>query len=170
MLHPDKTTTLNIYLKNTSYTSFTSSWSRHMKVSAGCYTGRLDGVLASAVDGWTARALPPRPEGPCDILAAAHTPCVAAHSLVRALYGGYAGPLYRVLRDSDKAGLDIGINRNSGVAKMSTPGARGALRMIIRECADTRPRTTCSGHLHTRARTPATRDEFCPHRAIFCCC
>merc|ERR1719426_3525 len=48
--------------------------------------------------------------GPCDILASAGTPCVAAHSVVRALYVNYTGPLYRVLRDSDKAGMDIGLS------------------------------------------------------------
>lgn len=36
--------------------------------------------------------------GPCDILAASHNPCVAAHSTVRALYATYRGPLYRVQR------------------------------------------------------------------------
>lgn len=41
--------------------------------------------------------------GPCDILHGAGTPCVAAHSVVRALYTNYTGALYRVLRDSDKA-------------------------------------------------------------------
>ncbi|WP_248963865.1 arabinofuranosidase catalytic domain-containing protein [Sphaerisporangium perillae] len=31
---------------------------------------------------------------PCDIYAAGGTPCVAAHSTTRALYGTYNGPLY----------------------------------------------------------------------------
>jgi len=53
-----------------------------------------------------------RPEGPCDIYAQAGTPCVAAHSVVRALYSNYTGPLYRVLRDSDKSALDIGFRLN----------------------------------------------------------
>lgn len=35
---------------------------------------------------------------PCDILAGAGNPCVAAHSTVRALYSEYNGPLYRVQR------------------------------------------------------------------------
>ena len=39
-------------------------------------------------------------EGPCDILAAAGNPCVAAHSTVRALYKSYSGSLYRVSRMS----------------------------------------------------------------------
>jgi len=43
------------------------------------------------------------PQGPCDIYAKGGTPCVAAHSMVRALYAGYAGPLYLVQRSSDLA-------------------------------------------------------------------
>ncbi len=35
---------------------------------------------------------------PCDIYAAGNTPCVAAHSTVRALFGAYSGPLYQVKR------------------------------------------------------------------------
>ena len=35
-------------------------------------------------------------EGPCDIYLRGETPCVAAHSMTRALYGLYAGPLYTV--------------------------------------------------------------------------
>ena len=44
------------------------------------------------------------PRGPCDIYAAAipSTPCVAAHSTVRALFGAYSGPLYQV-RKADAA-------------------------------------------------------------------
>jgi hypothetical protein len=45
--------------------------------------------------------------GPCDIYQAANTPCGAAHSTVRALYGAYAGPLYQVQRASDKSTKDI---------------------------------------------------------------
>jgi hypothetical protein len=52
---------------------------------------------------------PPRPQGPCDIYAAAGDPCVAAHSTTRALYASYNGPLYQVLRQSDSKTLDIGV-------------------------------------------------------------
>jgi len=31
-------------------------------------------------------------QGPCDIYEVAKTPCVAAHSTVRALFSAYAGP------------------------------------------------------------------------------
>src|SRR3954471_24023151 len=52
---------------------------------------------------------PPRQTGPCDIYAAAGTPCVAAHSTTRALYASYDGRLYRVKRQSDDAVKDIGV-------------------------------------------------------------
>src|SRR5579872_2840533 len=55
------------------------------------------------------RGVPARPQGPCDIYAAASDPCVAAHSTTRALYAAYNGPLYRVLRQSDGKTLDIGV-------------------------------------------------------------
>jgi len=38
---------------------------------------------------------------PCDVYAAAGTPCVGAFSPVRALFDAYAGPLYVVRRASD---------------------------------------------------------------------
>jgi hypothetical protein len=56
-----------------------------------------------------AQAPTQRPEGPCDIYAAAGVPCVAAHSTTRALYSSYNGPLYQVLRQSDGKTLDIGV-------------------------------------------------------------
>ncbi|MFI5911414.1 arabinofuranosidase catalytic domain-containing protein [Dactylosporangium sp. NPDC051541] len=45
---------------------------------------------------------------PCDIYAAAGTPCVGAHSTTRALYAAYNGRLYQVRRASDGGLLDIG--------------------------------------------------------------
>ena len=38
---------------------------------------------------------------PCDIFATHGTPCVAAHSVVRAMYADYDGPLYQVVRTAD---------------------------------------------------------------------
>jgi hypothetical protein len=49
-----------------------------------------------------------RPQGPCDIYAAAGTPCVTAHSTVRSLSSRYGGPLYQVKR-ADGRLLDIGV-------------------------------------------------------------
>ena len=54
-----------------------------------------------------AAAAPPRPQGPCDIYAAAGDPCAAAHSTTRALYASYNGPLYQVMRQSDGKTLNI---------------------------------------------------------------
>jgi hypothetical protein len=52
---------------------------------------------------------PIRPQGSCDIYAAAGDACVAAHSTTRALYASYNGPLYQILRQSDGKTLDIGV-------------------------------------------------------------
>ncbi|GAA4608258.1 hypothetical protein BJY16_006750 [Actinoplanes octamycinicus] len=54
--------------------------------------------------------------GPCDIYASGGTPCVAAHSTTRALYGAYAGPLYQVRRNSDGATTTIAPLTAGGVA------------------------------------------------------
>jgi non-reducing end alpha-L-arabinofuranosidase len=58
--------------------------------------------------------------GPCDIYAAGGTPCVAAHSTTRALYGAYNGPLYQVRRSSDNTTRDIGLLSAGGVANAAT--------------------------------------------------
>jgi len=55
-------------------------------------------------------------QGPCDIYAAAGTPCVAAHSTVRALYAAYTGPLYEVKRPSDGQAKSISALGSSGFA------------------------------------------------------
>ena len=53
---------------------------------------------------------------PCDIYASGGTPCVAAHSTVRALYSAYNGNLYQVRRASDNATLNIGVLSAGGYA------------------------------------------------------
>ena len=57
-------------------------------------------------------------EGPCDIYARANTPCVAAHSLTRALYGNYNGNLYQVRR-ADGETKDIPVETMGGYVKSS---------------------------------------------------
>src|SRR5689334_10933907 len=54
--------------------------------------------------------------GPCDIYASGGTPCVAAHSTTRALFGAYNGPLYQVRRSSDNTTKDIGVLSAGGYA------------------------------------------------------
>ena len=73
----------------------------------------LIGVSFSAAPPASAQA-PPRQTGPCDLYAAAGTPCVAAHSTTRALYASYDGPLYQVRRQSDNAVKDIGVVAPAG--------------------------------------------------------
>ncbi|MFC7383021.1 alpha-L-arabinofuranosidase B [Sphaerisporangium rhizosphaerae] len=87
---------------------------RHLKkalLSAGAVValaaGLLSGVSAPS-QAATSQA--------CDIYAAGGTPCVAAHSTTRALYGAYNGPLYQVRRTSDNATRDIGVLSAGGVA------------------------------------------------------
>jgi hypothetical protein len=55
-------------------------------------------------------------QGPCDIYAAAGTPCVAAHSTVRALYSSYSGNLYQVRRSSDSSTRNIAVLAAGGYA------------------------------------------------------
>ena len=58
--------------------------------------------------------------GPCDIYSSGGTPCVAAHSTTRALYGNYNGPLYQVQRGSDGATTNISPVSAGGVANAAT--------------------------------------------------
>jgi hypothetical protein len=54
---------------------------------------------APPVDGQPPVEMPAvRGQGPCDVYAAANTPCVAAYSTIRALTSAYQGPLYQVRR------------------------------------------------------------------------
>jgi hypothetical protein len=56
---------------------------------------------------------------PCDIYKSGNTPCVAAHSTVRALYSSYSGNLYQVRRASDKTTKDIPLLAAGGFANSS---------------------------------------------------
>jgi hypothetical protein len=83
----------------------------HMAVSVVALALAVIGATSTTAQqsGAGANVAPPRPEGPCDIYAAAGDPCAAAHSTTRALYASYNGPLYQVLRQSDGKALDIGV-------------------------------------------------------------
>ena len=58
-------------------------------------------ILLAAAALATARA------APCDILAAAGTPCAAAHSTTRSLFASFFSPLYQLKRFGDNATLDV---------------------------------------------------------------
>src|SRR5256714_11977615 len=63
-------------------------------------------VALGSISGGQQYALAQAATGPCDIYASGGTPCVAAHSTVRALFGAYAGKLYQV-RNSAGSTQDI---------------------------------------------------------------
>ncbi|KAK1937092.1 putative alpha-L-arabinofuranosidase B [Phytophthora citrophthora] len=61
--------------------------------------------------------------GPCDIYNLAKTPCVAAHSTVRALLDAYKDGLYQVKRASDSTTLDIAPLSPGGIADAAAQDA-----------------------------------------------
>ena len=61
--------------------------------------------------------------GVCDIFTSGGTPCVAAHSTVRALYKAYAGSLYQVTSASDQTTKDIGVLSAGSFANAATQDA-----------------------------------------------
>lgn len=82
-------------------------------------------------------AAPARPAGPCDILASAAAPCVAAHSTTRALYAAYNGPLYQVLRQSDLKTQDIGVVQPNASSPVPDPGGYANAAAQDAFCANT---------------------------------
>jgi len=75
----------------------------------------LAGLLIGGVS--SARAAT---QEPCDIYAAAGTPCVAAHSTTRALYAAYSGALYQVKRASDSTTTNVYPLTAGGYANAAT--------------------------------------------------
>jgi len=69
---------------------------------------------------WSQPTTPPPGGGPCEIYASGGTPCVAAHSTVRALYSTYNGNLYQVRRSSDNTTRNIAVLAAGGVANAAT--------------------------------------------------
>ena len=90
-----------------------------MVLAAGAAAALLSGAMLVS----SATAAQAAPQGPCDIYAAAGTPCVAAHSTTRALYASYSGSLYQVRRASDSRTLNIGTVGAGGVANAAAQDA-----------------------------------------------
>ena len=89
-----------------------------MTLIAGLIAAILPGLLIT-LGAAQAETIKPRP---CDIYAAAKTPCVAAHSTVRSLYAAYRGALYQVKRASDNASENVGLLAD-GYANAATQDA-----------------------------------------------
>jgi hypothetical protein len=76
--------------------------------------------------------------GPCDIYAAANTPCVAAYSMVRVLSSTYSGPLYQVRSNSDSQNTgsggtthDIGMTADGFADKAAQDAACGGTTCTV---------------------------------------
>jgi hypothetical protein len=82
-------------------------------VVGGLAGSAIAGAFSAAAAASGPGTVSPRP---CDIYAAGRTPCVAAYSTVRAMYGDYRGPLYRVTRAADGTSTDIGVRWPGGYA------------------------------------------------------
>ncbi|GAA0612786.1 alpha-L-arabinofuranosidase B [Streptomyces crystallinus] len=86
------------------------------RVTRALFAAAATAALTGGLLATTATTSQAANQGPCDIYAAGNTPCVAAHSTTRALYGTYNGPLYQVSRASDNATKDIGLLSPGGYA------------------------------------------------------
>src|SRR5580692_5013614 len=93
-------------------------------------------ISAALTTATPAGEAPSRPEGPCDIYAAAGDPCTAAHSTTRALYAAFNGPLYQVMRQSDGKTLQIGVVQPV-TSPLADPGGYADAAAQDRFCANT---------------------------------
>ena len=109
-----------------------------LAIIAGLMAASLLGPGAAQAETVTQR--PVIKQRPCDIYAAAHTPCVAAHSTVRSLYAKYADALYQVRRSSDNATENIRLLAD-GYANAATQDAFCAnTTCVITKIYDQSPR------------------------------
>lgn len=109
------------------------------------------------------------PAAPCDTLAAAGTPCVAAYALTRALFAAYNEPLYQLRRAADGATLDVRPLAPGGAADAAAhaafcAGAAGAACVVQRLYDQTARGNTldvapAGGHVHT-ADSPVNASDL----------
>jgi hypothetical protein len=92
-------------------------YARRALLAAAAAATLAAGALLAGGAGSPSRAAT---QEPCDIYAAAGTPCVAAHSTTRALYAAYNGPLYQVRRSSNNATTNIYPLAAGGAANAAT--------------------------------------------------
>jgi glycerophosphoryl diester phosphodiesterase len=92
--------------------TYTATYSGDSTYSASSSNSVTVNVNANSTGGATTST--------CDIYASGGTPCVAAHSTVRALFGTYSGRLYQVQRASDGQTKDISTANGSTYADASS--------------------------------------------------
>jgi hypothetical protein len=90
-------------------------------------------------------------ECPCDIYASGGTPCAAAHSTTRSLYGDYTGPLYQIRRVSDNKTMNIYPETPGGVANTIPQdtflkGTSGRISIIYDQSPNHNDLTKGNGH------------------------
>eukprot|EP00729_Bicosta_minor_P001816 gene1816-14257_t len=121
----EKSLPLNQTCNVFSWNNRNGCWMKYAKSSHPHKSGDISGILnftnstvtaahvldATATPAATATAA----AGPCDIYAKGSTPCVAAHSMTRALYAAYDGPLYHV-KNAGGAFKDVGVVAAGGPA------------------------------------------------------
>jgi hypothetical protein len=99
-------------------------------------------------------------EGPCDLYAKGGTPCVAAHSMTRALYGAYAGPLYNVIKQPGNATKDIFVLSAGGVADAASHDAFcGSSVCVVQRIYDQSPMQNHIGIEHGAPNLGPPRNE-----------
>ena len=115
---------------------------------------------ASSTGGTTGTAGSTATTGPCDIYQAGNTPCVAAHSTIRALYGAYTGKLYQ-LRRADNTLKDISALTPGGLADSASQdtfcaGTTCTISIIYDQSSQGNHLTkTSGGYLGTNAKEAA---------------
>ena len=111
----------------------------------------LAGLAAAALAGGAAG------DGPWDIYAKGGQKCVAAHSMTRALFSSYAGPLYSLMKP-DKTTKDIHAKAAGGVADAAAHDAfcgSPSACVVERICASEPSvfvRAACTADAHGRSR------------------
>ena len=108
------TVTGTIVLQTSASHGSSSGSTSSSSSGANSSSGSSSGSTSSSSGSSTSTA-----QGPCDIYKSGGTPCVAAHSTVRALYGAYSKPLYQVRRASDSTTQDIPALIAGGAANSS---------------------------------------------------
>ena len=104
-------------------------------------------MLAAALSGAPTAAAAAGPR-PCDILAAAGNPCVAAHSTVRALYAAYSGALYNVTRASDGKSFSVPVLESGFANKAQHDAFCANLDCVISNVFDQSPNGNHLGQRH----------------------
>jgi hypothetical protein len=103
--------------QSTSYSQYLYSHSRRSVLALIAVVSIIAGVLgASGTLGVSGKSALAAGSLPCDLYASGGTPCVAAHSMVRALFSVYNGNLYQVRRASDNTTSNVGVLSAGGFA------------------------------------------------------